>query len=90
MSIGQPSLRTLLDRPDYTEQRERNRDRNGQGFSSMVTVGVLMGPAAHACKRLFHQCAMGHTHPTGLPLGWRGITGRQFAEELQVGRILIK
>lgn len=56
----------------------------------MVTVGVVMGPAAHACKRLFHSCAMDHTHPTALPLGWQGTTGRPFSEELQVGRILIK
>lgn len=90
VSIGQPQLRTLLDRPDYREERKENRDKNVRGFSSMVTVGVVMGPAAHACKRLFHQCAMSHTHPTGLPLSWQGITGRPFSQELQVGRILIK
>lgn len=72
MSIGQIQLRTLLDRPDYREERERNRDRNDRGFSSMVTVGVVMVPAAQACKRLFHYGPHpSYRLPTGLARDYR-------------------
>lgn len=76
---------------------KRGKEKWGEkrgGFSSMVTAGVVTGPAGRPCKRLFSSVCQGPP-PQDTPVPqvprWDGggITGRPLSEELQVGRILI-
>lgn len=48
--LFEAQLRTLLDRPDYGEESKEKRMSKQDGFSSMVTVSVMVGVCNAECS----------------------------------------